>query len=339
MAAIKNHYSTIGVAETANPDEIKKAYRKLAKKYHPDATGGDKAKEIKFKEISEAYEVLSDAKKRTEYDTTRRNPFAGGGRASYGGGGAPNVDMSGIDLDELFAQFGGAPRRGAGRTARPDSGGSGGGVGDIFGNMFGGQQARGGAGAERGPQKGADIQARLEVDLPDAALGSEKTISVDGHRSLKVKIPAGITSGKSIRLGGQGQSNPRGGPPGDLIVEITERPHPRFRRRADAAQDIEVDVPVPLDVALLGGKADVPTLEGTTLSLTVPPNTSSGKKLRLRGKGAVIAGGAKAATGAGDGKSNRGDLYANVAIELPTILTPEAQEALERFAQLLRPKA
>ena len=335
MAAIKNHYSTIGVAETANADEIKKAYRKLAKKYHPDATGGDKGKETKFKEISEAYEVLSDTKKRTEYDTLRRNPFAGGGRASYGGGGgAPNVDMSGIDLDELFAQFGGAPRRGAGRTARPDNGG--GGLGDVFGNMFGGQQARGGAGADRGPQRGADIQARLEVELPDAALGSEKTISVDGHRSLKVKIPAGITSGKSIRLGGQGQANPRGGPPGDLIVEITERPHPRFRRRADAAHDIEVDVPVPLDVALLGGKADVPTLEGTTLSLTVPPHTSSGKKLRLRGKGAIIAG-VKSTPAGGDVKG-RGDLYANIAIELPTILTPEAKEALDRFAQLLRPK-
>lgn len=333
MAAPKNHYTTIGVAENASADDIKKAYRKLAKKYHPDATGGDKSKEAKFKEITEAYEVLSDSKKRGEYDAMRRNPFAGGagpGRG-YGGAGAPHVDMSGgIDLDELFAQFGGGPggRRGGGRSARPDAGG---GFADIFGNMFGGQQTR--PGADRGPVKGADVQARLEVELPDAALGSEKTISVDGHRSLKVKIPAGITSGKSIRLGGQGQPSPRGGPAGDLIVEISERPHPRFRRRADAPQDIEVDIPVPLDVAILGGKADVPTLEGTTLSLTIPPNTSSGKKLRLRGKGAVIgAGGAK------DQKGDRGDLYANVAIELPSILTPAAKEALDRFAELLRKK-
>jgi molecular chaperone DnaJ len=174
------------------------------------------------------------------------------------------------------------------------------------------------------------VQARLEIDLPDAALGSEKTISVDGHRSLKVKIPAGITSGKSIRLTGQGQPSPRGGPPGDLLVEISERAHPRFHRRADAPQDIEVDIPVPLDVALLGGKAEVPTLEGTNVSLTIPPQTSSGKKLRLRGKGAVIAGAAA--------KGTRGDLYANVSIVLPSVLTPEAKTALDKFAEALRNK-
>ena len=331
MAVPKNHYSTIGVTETASADEVKKAYRKLAKKLHPDANGGDKAKESKFKEITEAYEVLSDPKKRGDYDASRRNPFAGA-RGAYGGGG-PNVDMGGaggIDLDELFSQFGGGP--GGKRGGRPRVDPAAGGFGDIFGNMFGGAAQQGRA----APGKGQDVQARLEIDLPEAALGSEQTISIDGHRSLKVKIPAGITSGKSIRLNGQGQASARGGPAGDLIVEIAERPHPRFRRNDRAPQDIEVDIPVALDVAVLGGKADVPTLEGTTLTLTIPPLTSSGKKLRLRGKGAVIAGGKPSKPDSDPKATNRGDLYASVSIVLPEKLSEEATETLKRFAEQVR---
>ncbi len=311
MAAPKNHYATLGVPETATAEEIKKAYRKLAKKYHPDVTGGDKAKTAKFKEFTEANEVLSDEKKRREYDAMRKNPFAGGRGGGFGGGDAGGPP--GIDLDELFAQFGGQGRRGG--RVRMDPGG---GFGDIFGGAFTGQETRG-----RAPSKGEDISARLEVELPEAALGAEKTISVDGHRSLKVKIPAGILPGKTIRLQGQGHPSPRG-QAGDLLVEIAERPHPRFRRKADALSDIEVDVPVGLDVAILGGKADVPTLEATTLKLTIPPHTSSGKKLRLRGKGAVT-------------KDGRGDLYAVVSVQLPEMLTPEAKHALEAFARLVKP--
>ena len=312
MAALKNHYATIGVPETATADEIKKTYRKLAKKLHPDVNGGDKAKTTKFKEITEAYEVLSDDKQRRDYDTQRRNPFAGrGGGFPGGGGGQP--DMGGIDLDELFAQFGGQQgRRPRGPQQAPQ-----GGFGDMFGNMFnqGGRAQR-----QEAPQKGEDVQARLDIDLPEAALGTEKTISIDGHRSLKVKIPAGITSGKTIRLAGQGQPSPRG-QAGDLLVEVHERPHARFRRRADAPQDVDVEVPIPLDVAVLGGKADVPTLEGTNVSLTIPPLSSSGKRLRLRGKGAVLKG------------ADRGDLYAEIMIVLPETLSDEAKQALEAFAK------
>ena len=320
--ATQNHYQTLGVAEGATAEEMKKAYRKLAKKYHPDANAGDKAKEAKFKEITEAYEVLSDEKKRREYDAARRNPFAGARGGGFPGGGFPGDATGGINLDELFAQFGGARGRGGARV-RVDPGAAGGGFGDIFGNMFGGE-ARGRAQASRGE----DVRARLEVDLPDAALGAEQTISVDGHRSLKIKIPAGVTSGKTIRLAGQGGPAPRGGQPGDLLVEIVERPHPRFRRHPDAPQDIDVEVPVPLDVAILGGKADVPTLEGTTVSLTIPPHTTSGKKLRLRGKGAVNPDHKE--------KGARGDLYASTSVQLPETLTPEAKQALEAFAKLIK---
>jgi len=324
MPPTKNHFQTLGVAETATPDEIKKAYRKLAKKLHPDVTGGDKAKEAKFKEISEAYDVLSDNKKRQDYDASRRNPFAGGR-----GGGFPGGDPVGgnIDLDELFAQFGG---RGRGRV-KVDPGGQGGNFADMFGNMFTGEQRA----RAQAPQKGEDVQARLEIELPEAALGAEKTISIDGHRSLKIKIPAGITAGKTIRLGGQGQPG-RGGP-GDLLVEVFEKPHARFRRQKEGSPDIEVDVPVALDVAILGGKADVPTLEATTLSLTIPPGTTSGKKLRLRGKGAIVAGGQKSADPkSAGGDAARGDLYAVLSIQLPETMSPEAKTALEAFATLIR---
>ena len=330
MAEKRTHYQTLGVSEDVKPDELKKAYRKLAKKYHPDANAGDKAKEAKFKEISEAYEVLSDEKKRREYDAMRRNPFAGAARGGYPGGGAYTGGFEGgppgIDLDELFAQFGG--KRGGGRVRVETGPASGGGsFSDLFGDMFsGGGRART---QQQAPMRGEDVRARLEIELPEAALGTEKTISVDGHRSLKVKIPAGITSGKTIRLAGQGNPGARGAPAGDLMVEVIERPHNKFRRHHDAPQDLEVDLPVPLDVAVLGGKADVPTVEGTTLTLTIPAGTSSGKKLRLRGKGAVSGKGS-------DGKETRGDLYAVVAIQLPEAMSPEAKAALETFAKLLR---
>jgi molecular chaperone DnaJ len=188
--------------------------------------------------------------------------------------------------------------------------------------MFGGGGGFGGATAEA-PHKGGDVTAKLEIELPEAALGAEKAITVDGKR-LTVRIPAGVTDGKTIRLAGQGQPGIAGGPAGDLLIELHERPHPKFRRRAPGSPDIEADMPVPLETAVLGGKADLPTLEGTTISLTVPPGTSSGKKLRVRGKGAV------------SGKDQRGDLYASVSIQLPEHISDEAKDLIRRFAQLTR---
>jgi molecular chaperone DnaJ len=333
--ATKDFYKTLGVSETASADEIKKAYRKLAKKLHPDVTGGDKAKEAKFKELTEANETLGDEKKRAAYDEARRNPFGAGGGFPGGahpgaGGGFPGGGAAGFDVNDLFSQFGGRPGGGAGGRVYTYSSGGGGGVpggegdlGDIF-DMFRGAGADGGRTARQQPRRGGDVVAKLDIDLPEAALGAEKHVTVDG-RSLKIKIPPGVGDGKTIRLAGQGQPAPRGGQPGDLLIELSERPHPRFRRSPQNPADIEVDAQVPVDVAVLGGKAQVPTLEGTNVTLSIPPGSSSGRKLRLKEKGAAQ----------GNGKP-RGDLYANVSVQVPSEISPEAREAMEQFAKLTK---
>jgi DnaJ-class molecular chaperone len=323
--ATKDFYKTLGVTEKASADELKKAYRKLAKKYHPDVTGGDKVKEAKFKEITEAYETLGDEKRRAQYDEQRSNPFAGGmpggGRP---GSGFPGGGAQGFDINDLFSQFGG--RGGGGRvyTYSPGGGPEGeGGMGDIF-EMF---RGRGGARAQQAqqPRRGQDVVAKLDIDLTDAALGAEKAVTVDG-KQLKIKIPPGVGDGKTIRLAGQGEPSPgKGSPPGDLLIELHERPHPRFRRRPENAADIEVEVPVPVDVAVLGGKAAVQTLEGTTVNLSIPAGSSSGRKLRLKEKGAMQAGG-----------KPRGDLYAVVSVQVPSEIPPRARELMEEFAKLTK---
>jgi molecular chaperone DnaJ len=157
------------------------------------------------------------------------------------------------------------------------------------------------------------------------ALGAEKAITVDG-KHLKVKIPGGVTDGKTIRLAGQGHPGAHGAPPGDLLIELHERPHPSFRRKEPGSADIETEAKVPLEVAVLGGKADVRTLEGTTITLNVPAGTSSGRQLRVRGKGALQPG----------GRGARGDLYATVLVQVPTQLDAEAREHFEKFVRTLK---
>ncbi len=326
--ATKDYYKTLGVSETASAEEIKKAYRKLARKNHPDVTGGDKGKEAKFKEISEAYEVIGEDKKRAQYDEQRKNPFAGGGGGFPGGAPGGGAGYN-VDLNDLFSQFGGARGQGGpggGRTYTYSSGvpgadGEAGGFGDIF-EMFRGQAggAPGGGRARAQSRKGGDVVAKLDIELPEAALGAEKAIVVEDKR-LNVKIPAGVTDGQTIRLSGQGQPAPRGGTAGDLLIELHVKPHPRFSRLTNP-DDLEVDVPVPVDVAVLGGKAQVPTLEGTTVTMSIPAGSSSGRRLRLKGKGAAPAG------------KPRGDLYAVVMIQVPTELSPEARTAFEAFVKL-----
>jgi len=306
LAAKKDYYRTLGVGENASADEIKRAYRRLAKKYHPDATGGDKVKESRFKEISEAYETVGDEKKRAAYDVERKNPFQAGVPPGAGFGGGP---------------FAGAYRagRGAGQRVNVDLGDlfnrreeSGGGFGDLFSELF-----RGGATRTRAPQKGADLHARLEIDLPTAALGGEAPINIAG-KSWTVKVPAGIEEGQTIRLAGKGEPGPAGA--GDVLLEVHVRPHPQFRK---VGHDLEVDLPLTVDQAVLGAKVEVPTLEGK-VQLTVPPGTSSGLKLRLRGKGIPKREGA------------RGDLYAVTQIVLPKEIPPKAKELISEFAKLTR---
>jgi curved DNA-binding protein len=322
--AEKDFYKILGVADTASADEIKKAYRKLAKRYHPDATGGDKTKEARFKELTEANETLSDPKKRAEYDEFRRNPYAGmrGGGRAPGGGPVPDLNeilnrmRSQVRQDRAQQQ---QQRRQQGRpNVRVETEGGGFHINDFFSEIFGGA-----AGAEQQAQGRAapreDHAATLEVDLPEAALGAEKEIAIDG-KHLKVRIPAGVTDGKTIRLGGQG------GHGGDLLLQIKERPHAVFRRRSPGSADIEVDLPVDLETAVCGGKAEVSTLEGTRVALTIPPGTASGKKLRLRQKGARQA-----------GTDTRGDLYAEVLIQIPASPSERAKELARELQKELVP--
>lgn len=311
-----DYYKILGVSETATADEIKKAYRKLAKKNHPDVTGGDKAKEAKFKDISQAYDVLSDEKRRGEYDQERKNPFAGGaggfsGFPGFGGGRgagrrtASSGGRSGInlDLEDLLRQGGG-------------------GFGDLFGDRFGG------GGGVRAPSRGADIQTNIELSLPEAALGGEKSFTLEpgspSERRLTMRIPAGVEDGETIRLSGQGRPSAGGGAPGNLLIKVSVPPHPQFRRKG---ADIEVDVSIAVDEAILGTSAEIPTLEGTKAKVNIPAGTGSGTKLRLRNKGA------------GDRKGGRGDLYGIVQITIPKNLSEEARKHLEQFAQLTRGQA
>ena len=328
MSAVQNkdHYKTLGVPDTATHDEIKKAYRKLARKNHPDVTGGDKAKESRFKDVSEAYETLGDEKKRAEYDLIRKSPFPAAGRgfesghpfaggnpfAGVRGGGGGGGGRTRVDVNDFSDLFGGGAR---GREKA-------GGFQDIFSQFFGGGAGGPGGMAEAVEAKGADMKSRVEVDLATAALGGQLPIVVDGKR-LTVKVPAGIEDGQVIRIAGQGQQA-GGMPPGDLLLEVHVRAHEKFRRHG--AADLEVDLPVPIEVAVLGGKVEVPTLE-KPLQLTVPPGSSSGVKMRLKGKGARVR-----------GKEERGDLYAVIQVTVPKDLPERAKELIREFAQVMSEK-
>lgn len=327
--ALPDYYKVLGVSDTATADEIKKAYRKLAKKFHPDVTGGDKVKEARFKDISQAYDVLGDDKKREEYDTQRKNPFAGAGPQ---GGGFPGGFPGG------FSDFGGFP--GGGRTRRTAGGSQRVNMNVDLEDMlrqFGLNMGRdGGAGgwpggargeARDAEGRGADVQTSLEIGFVDAALGTEKAVVLEpgtpNERRLTMRIPAGVEDGETLRLAGQGRPGVGGTSAGNLLVKIVVKPHAatKFRRKG---ADVEIDVPVHFDVAVLGGTAEVPTLEGTKATLKIPAGTPDGTLLRLRGKGA------------GDRKGGRGDLYGVVQIIVPKDISPEAREHLRKFAELTR---
>jgi molecular chaperone DnaJ len=355
----KDYYAALGVPKTATQAEIKKAYRKLARQHHPDANKGDAASEEKFKEISEAYDVLSDETKRHEYDEARTLFGSGGFRVPRGGGG------NGVpfDLSDLFG------------------GGGGGGLGDIFGTIFSGGRGRPQAG-----RRGADAETEVTLSFDDAARGVTvplqlaatgpcptchgsgakpgtstrvcprcegtgsssrnaggfafaepcrecrgrglivddpcATCSGVGQtvttRTIRTRIPAGVGDGQRIRIPGKGQPGLNGGPTGDLIVHVHVLPHGVFGRKGD---NLTLTLPVTFPEAALGATVKVPTLDGPAVSVKIPPGTTSGRTLRVRGKGVTRRDG------------THGDLLVTVEVAVPRDMTEEAKAALESYAQ------
>jgi len=315
MAA--DYYQTLGVGKTASEEEIKKAYRKLAMKYHPDRNKGNKEAEEKFKEINEAYAVLSDPEKRRQYDTYGAGEF----QQRF----TQDDIYRNFDFENLFREFGlGGDtfthifgRRPGGKTFRTYR---------FYGRPpeeeaeseeefeFG---AFPGAGYQ--PRRGQDLIYELPITLPEAAFGAKKTITFqrDGQLSrVQVKVPQGISTGKRLKVKGKGQAVP-GGEPGDLYVRVQVLDHPIFTREGD---DIYVDRTVKLTDAVLGGEVEVPTLEGKTLKVKIPPGTQCNTKMRLRGHGVPHLGG-----------GGRGDAYVRVLVEVPAKPTESQRRLFEEL--------
>ena len=322
MPAFQDYYAILGVPKTASEKEIRAAYRKLARQYHPDVNPGNKEAEEKFKQVNEAYEVLSDPEKRRKYDEVgpRWREYE---RAQAAGAGGPPPGWEG---------FAGAPggARYEYRTVSPED------LEDLFGEaspfsdfyetLFGGAPRGGPRGrAAPRPRRGRDVEQPIQVTLEEAFRGTQRVLSFqtpDGQpRRLEVTIPPGVDSGSRVRVAGQGLPGAAGGPSGDLYLVIEVLPNPRFERRGD---DLFTKVSVPFSTLLLGGEARVPTLAGRQLALTVPPGTQDGRVFRLRGQGMPRLGQAE----------RRGDLHAEVHVHLPERLSPRQRELIEEFTRL-----
>jgi DnaJ-class molecular chaperone len=320
----KDYYTTLGVAKTATDKEIKQAFRKLARKFHPDVNPGDKAAEARFKEVNEANEVLSDPQKRKKYDELGANwrayenapPGAGpfGGGAPFGGGGGGFHTMTPEEMQDMF---------GAGGADSPFS--------DFFTTFFGGmggEQSTGARGGRARPRtrKGQDIEHPFELDLEDAIRGSVQRLQLrhDGHaRSVEVRIPPGVTDGSRVRVAGEGGRGAGSGPSGDLFLRVQLKPHPVFDVKG---RDVYTRARVAVPVAVLGGEVDVTTPERKTLRLKIPPGTQSGQRFRLRGHGLPSVG----------KPDDRGDLYASVEVEIPKTLTDEERKLYEALRSSLQ---
>jgi DnaJ-class molecular chaperone len=320
----KDYYKTLGVAKTATEKEIKQAFRKLARKLHPDVNPGDKTAETRFKEVNEAYEVLGDPEKRKKYDELGANwrmyeqagaqpggPFAGGFNVGGTGGRGGFRTMTQEEMEELFGD------------ANPFS--------DFFTTFFGGGMGGGGvrgagAGASGGVRQrpGRDIENEIELSLEEAYNGTTQRLALthDGHRrTVDVRFPAGVVTGSRVRVSGEGEHGVGGGQAGHLYLRVRLKPHPVFELKD---RDLHVRVTVPVTTAVLGGEADVQTLSGKPARLRIPPLTQNGQVFRLKGYGMPAVGKA----------DEKGDLYARVEAQLPTQLTDEEREHYEALRRL-----
>ncbi|MBC7668824.1 MAG: J domain-containing protein [Gemmatimonadaceae bacterium] len=298
----RDPYTELGVSRTATAAEIRKAFHKLAKAHHPDTNPGDKKSEERFKQVSAAFDIIGDVDKRKKFDAgeidvdgreTARGGFGGAGSPFGGGGfnrgrpGAGGGDGPEIDLNDLF--------------------------GDILGRNRGAGAGAGSFGGGFSP-KGADVRARLDIDLEEAIKGGKKRVAFSDGRTIDVTIPVGAQEGQTLRLKGQG--SPGRGGQGDALIELAIKPHPIYRREADT---LVMDLPISVPDAVLGGKVEAPTPDGP-VTLSIPKGSNTGAKLRLKGRGLS------------DGKGKRGDLFARLVVTLPE--TPDAE--LEQFAETWR---
>ena len=307
----KDYYKILGVPKTATEADIKRAYRKLARKHHPDLNPGDKAAEATFKEVNEANEVLGDPGKRRKYDELGANwrayeqapAGAPGGpadwNAQFGGGGSEGATYRTMSVEEMREMFG---------TDDPFS--------DFFHTFFGGTAA----GRERAarPRRGRDLEQPVELTLEEAYHGATRRLVMqDGKnsRTVEVRIPAGVSDGARVRVAGEGEPSSNG-KAGDLFLIVRLLPHPRFERRG---QDLHVHVPLPVTTAVLGGEVPVPSLSGSTLRLKIPETTPGGRVFRLRGHGMPLVG----------RPDTRGDLYATVDLQIPSRLSAEERKLYE----------
>ncbi len=297
----EDYYKTLGIKRDASQPDIQRAYRELARKYHPDMNPGDEKAKERFQRVQQAYDVLNDPEKREMYDRYGSSfQSAGGGP---GGGtyththGGPGAGFEEFDFGQIFG----------GRQSE--------GFADIFRQFTGGR----GPTRQARPQRGKDLQHEIEIPLRTAITGGEASLALQRPggkvETISVKIPRGIEDGKKIRLRGQGERSATDGKPGDLLIQIRVAPHPCFKRRGN---NLEVMVPVTLAEAALGAKIDIPTPQGT-ITLTVPPGTSGGRRLRVKGHGVS------------ENKKQAGDLYAEIRIVLPPELDEEAQRQIREI--------
>ena len=318
----KDFYATLGVPSDASEADIKKAYRKLARKYHPDQNAGDEAAERKFKEIGEAHQVLSDPEQRQQYDAVRQ--MARGGPRFTAGGPGGGAGAGGAGFEDVFSSmFGGGA--GGGQNVRFSTGGGGAqgiNLEDLFGAFGGGQPGAGQYGGTGGfggyqprPQRGADLEARTTITFRQAAEGETLSLQTGDGETIKTRIPAGVKDGQTIRLRGKGQPGPGGA--GDLLLQVSVTPHPVFGRDGN---NLTIDLPVTFAEAALGATVSVPTLDGKSVKVKVAPGTPSGRVLRVKGRGIKA-------------KAGTGDLLAKVQIVVPQRLTDEAKAAVEALAK------